>query len=187
MENVEYKKTVQEFSTSDFSESLFQEDLKHEGDGGKEFMTGRPVSEVCNDDSKVKQRVSCLNILKSMTPTDFGSHFQDVVIQALLQSTGGVIGSTSSMQSSQENLIAKVAVIPKVENCVPSTWNESAYNKFEAQRNKSPMMTRTSVGEGTDSQEDFPIPENKSPHERSICMRRLNRSRARKAKELTSN
>jgi len=45
----------------------------------------------------------------------------------------------------------------------------------------------TSTREGSDSQEDFPILENESPQKRSVRTRRLNRSRARRAKDLMSN
>lgn len=48
-------------------------------------------------------------------------------------------------------------------------------------------MQRTSAGEKSDSQADVTIPENESAQEKSLRARRLNRSRARRANELTNN
>lgn len=119
--------------------------------------------------------------------SSFAVQLQEFVMRALFQSTASGIGPPQGLFCNTQGTSSGSSLLPTEEHETPSTWNETTYNKSDARRNKMTPSTRTSAGEGSDSQAEYPTPENESRKDRSVRTRRLNRSRMRKAKELTEN
>ena len=119
--------------------------------------------------------------------TAFGNQLQEFRLRALVQSNASFIGPPQGVLSIPHDVsIATPSLIEQLGS-PKKTWNEATYNLSQMTRKRTKQMTRTSAGEGSDSKEEFPVPENKSAQHKSVRNRRSNRSRARRAKDLTSN
>jgi len=175
------------FSSSESSGNQNEEDFNVDAEDVEFIPKAGQGSTTIGACSLTAGTLSYVDSLKTMTPADFGTKFQDLVIRALLQSTGSSNTSCPIEGSLGGVGVSGHPVLSNGECSNPSTWNEAAYNKAKAQQKRKPPLMRTSAGEDSDSQEDFPIPENESPQEKSVRTRRLNRSRMQKANELTCN
>jgi len=127
------------------------------------------------------------NFANNQLATIFGTQFQEIVMRALLQSMASSIGPPSGQMPVAEDLCKGNPIVTTEEVCPEKTWSERTYNVVRARQKRKVEMTRTSVGEGSDSERDFIAPENETPQERSVRSRRLNRFRVKRAKDLTSN
>ena len=134
----------------------------------------------------VVSNVQSLNMTTPQVQSLFGIDFQAILLCALLESTPGLIGPAAALLSHAAGTLSGSLLLPAEGLQPPSTWTETAYNKAEARRNKLVNTMSTSAGEGSDSQAEFPIPENENMKEKSVRTRRLSRSRLKRAHELTS-
>jgi len=87
----------------------------------------------------------------------FGTQLQELVIRAMVQSTAALVSPAAVLGPHAAVHGTTLLGVEVGEPGAPSTWNELAFRKTEAKRKKKPDMMRTSAGEESDSQEDFPI------------------------------
>jgi len=160
MDEEEYKKGHEDNSTSNSSNKEYDVDFNMDVDKDNFLKKSGQVSTPTDEDCQAKAIVMDLDSLKNMISTDFGKHFQDMLIRALMQSTGTAIGLVASTHTLVQGGSSGVQIVNKGECSTRNTWNEETFNRITTYKKKKPSMIKTSTGEETDSQDEFPIPSN---------------------------
>lgn len=175
------------YSSDESSGSLYGVNVDLHGGSSESLSTKPRRRDVDRSGTQVTPTSASVQKLSDTMPAFSGPEFQEMVIRALFQATGALMGPSSGILQHAGETSTPIAVDNIVQSDPISKWNENTFMKAEARRNRKPEMTHISTGEDSNSEEDFPLPENATPEEKALRTRRLNRWRGKRAKDLSNN